>query len=50
MVFSHLKEEQDKTVPGLDEKGVLEVMEACINCHRDEYRSWQVERSFCHLR
>lgn len=40
MVFSHLKKEEIRTITRLDEHGVLEVMEACAGCHRDEYRSW----------
>lgn len=40
MLFQHMKKEEDKKAPGLDEAGVLEVMEACIECHQDEYRSW----------
>ena len=40
MVFTHMKKVDVPAVPGLDEEGVLEVMEACIGCHRDEHRSW----------
>lgn len=40
MVFGHLKKEEKKKVPGLDEEGVMEVMKACTACHQDEYRSW----------
>ena len=40
MIFNHLTKEEEKMLPGLDEAGVHQVMEACIGCHQDEYRSW----------
>ncbi len=40
MVFTHISKQEKPVVPGLDEEGVLEVMEACTECHQDEYRSW----------
>jgi hypothetical protein len=41
MLFSHMREDVSAEKVGLDEAGVLEVMQACIECHRDEYTSWQ---------
>ena len=41
MVFAHLKKDTKEPVVSLNEQGVLEVMEACIKCHRDEYKAWQ---------
>ena len=41
MVFSHLGKDEGKKVPGMDEAGVLQVTEACIKCHQDEYRAWK---------
>lgn len=40
MLFTHLREEESHIKVGLDEAGVLAVMEACIGCHQDEYKSW----------
>jgi hypothetical protein len=40
MVISHLRDTELQEGIHLNEKGVLEVMEACIKCHQDEYRSW----------
>jgi hypothetical protein len=36
MVFKHVRDEEKNIQPGLDEKGVLDVMAACVKCHRDE--------------
>lgn len=41
MLFSHLGNKKESEDIGLNEENVLEVMEACIKCHRDEYASWQ---------
>ena len=41
MVFTHMKSDRTEPAVGLDEQGVLEVMEACVRCHRDEQKSWQ---------
>ncbi len=41
MVFSHMGNKKKSEDIRLNEAGVLEVMEACIKCHRDEYASWQ---------
>jgi hypothetical protein len=41
MFFSHFREELANERVRLDEEGVLEVMQACIRCHRDEYTAWQ---------
>lgn len=41
MLFSHFSAEPANERVRLDEEGVLQVMEACISCHRDEYSSWQ---------
>jgi hypothetical protein len=40
MLFSHLLKAQRTDPVKLDERGVLEVMDACTGCHRDEYKSW----------
>jgi hypothetical protein len=40
MVFTHLGSEEGDIQTGLNEDAVLRVMEACVNCHRDEYKSW----------
>jgi len=40
MVFTHLGKKQAEIKVGLNEEDVLEVMDACIKCHRDEYKSW----------
>ena len=40
MVFTHLKESDEPAVPGLDEQAVLDVMERCAGCHRDEHKAW----------
>ncbi|MCK4747409.1 MAG: cytochrome c3 family protein, partial [Bacteroidales bacterium] len=40
MVFTHWRGDTESDQVGLDEKGVLEIMEACIGCHRDEHRAW----------
>jgi hypothetical protein len=41
MFFSHFREERPGEKVGLDEAGVLGVMRACVDCHRDEYAAWQ---------
>jgi len=41
MLFSHFREERPADRVGLNEKGVMEVMQACVACHRDEYAAWQ---------
>ena len=41
MFFSHFLKEKEAADVGLDEEGVLKIMQACIQCHRDEYTSWQ---------
>ena len=41
MVFSHLREGEENLRPGLDEHGVMDVMAACVKCHRDEYQAWK---------
>jgi hypothetical protein len=40
MLLAHLRNTDQPEAPGLDEAGVLRVMEACSGCHRDEYQSW----------
>lgn len=40
MVFTHLGSKEADIRVGLNEEAVLRVMEACVNCHRDEYKSW----------
>lgn len=40
MFFTHLGGGVEATEVQLDEAGVLEVMEACIKCHRDEHKAW----------
>lgn len=40
MLFGHFGRRQDAAPVRLDEAGVLEVMEACVECHMEEYRSW----------
>jgi hypothetical protein len=40
MLFSHLARRPYNEEIRLDEKGVLEVMEACTECHASEYRNW----------
>jgi len=41
MFFSHFREDVRSHKVGLNEAETLEVMQACIKCHRDEYTSWQ---------
>lgn len=41
MLFSHFRDEPVNRRVRLNEEGVLQVMQACIECHRDEYTSWQ---------
>jgi hypothetical protein len=41
MLFTHIRDEEPDIAVGLDEQGVLDVMEACVKCHRDEYMAWQ---------
>ena len=41
MVFTHLGSKESQIKVGLNEEGVLAVMDACVKCHRDEYKSWQ---------
>ena len=41
MVFTHIRKTDLPISPGLDEEGVLEVMEACTGCHRDEHNHWK---------
>jgi len=41
MFFSHFRQERPALRVSLNEEGVLEVMQNCIRCHRDEYASWQ---------
>ncbi len=41
MFFSHFGKAQENSEVRLDEAAVLEVMQACVGCHRDEYVSWQ---------
>lgn len=43
MLVSHLKSGNDPIPPepGLNEEGVLEVMQACVKCHRDEHEAWK---------
>lgn len=41
MLFTHAGKEVHEIKPGLDEHGVLQVMEACVRCHQDEYKAWQ---------
>lgn len=40
MLFTHYSRDDQRRKPGLDEAGVMDVMEACISCHQDEYRAW----------
>lgn len=40
MLFIHISKKQEIIDVKLDEEAVLEVMEACIQCHRDEHKSW----------
>jgi len=40
MFFTHLGRRVEASEVGLDEAAVLEVMEACIHCHRDEHKAW----------
>jgi hypothetical protein len=40
MVFTHLRTAVEEKEVLLDERGVLEVMQACIKCHRDEHKAW----------
>jgi hypothetical protein len=40
MLFTHLGKTESQIKVGLNEEGVLAVMEACISCHQDEYKSW----------
>jgi len=41
MVFIHLGKKDTEIKVGLDEEAVLSVMDACVKCHRDEYKSWR---------
>ena len=41
MFFAHLGGRVEAPEVHLDEAAVLEVMEACISCHRDEHKAWQ---------
>ena len=41
MLFTHVRDEILDIKPGLDEQAVMEVMQACIKCHQDEYKAWQ---------
>jgi hypothetical protein len=41
MLFTHLRKDEREIRPGLDEEGVLRVMDACTGCHRDEHRAWK---------
>ncbi|MGW8315876.1 MAG: multiheme c-type cytochrome [Bacteroidales bacterium] len=41
MLFGHFGDRPEQGTVHLDEEGVLSVMEACVECHREEYRSWQ---------
>jgi hypothetical protein len=41
MFFSHFGNAQENSEVRLDEEAVLEVMQACVDCHRDEFVSWQ---------
>jgi len=41
MFLSHFREERPAEKVGLTEKGVLEVMQACVDCHRAEYAAWK---------
>lgn len=40
MLFAHLGGRVNTEDVQLEEKAVLEVMEACISCHRDEHKAW----------
>ena len=40
MLFRHTGKREKAVDPVLDEEAVLEVMDACVGCHRDEHRSW----------
>ena len=40
MLLGHLRKKEKQKEPGLDEAGVLDVMDRCTGCHQDEYRSW----------
>lgn len=41
MFFNHFREEQQISRIVLDEQGVMEVMDACIECHQEEFKSWE---------
>ena len=41
MLFLHFRDDPANERVQLNEEGVLQVMEACIKCHRDEYSSWK---------
>ena len=40
MFFTHIGGKVEASEVGMDEAAVLEVMEACIKCHRDEHKAW----------
>jgi hypothetical protein len=40
MLITHVRKEPESDQVGLDEEAVLQVMEACIACHRDEQKAW----------
>jgi len=41
MFFGHFRKEQQTGRIKLDEHGVLEVMDACVECHQEEFKSWE---------